>query len=294
MSNDELDTRADADDVSTDASVDSSAPARGGAEDVYTFDDADEPDAERMDAAGRADEPEPEEEDGDRDTSDDGMSSKKSDKDGEKGSFWKELPVLIVIALVLAFIIKTWVVQPFYIPSKSMEDTLLVGDRVLVNKLVYQVRDIERGDIIVFNGSDSWDEGTDIVEEEPANPVSGALQWVGQTLGVAPSGKDYIKRVIGLPGDTVECCDEENRILVNGEPVDEPYLYPDSIATHQEFGPVTVEEGWLWVMGDHRVISYDSRTHQGDPGNGSISEESVVGRAFVTIWPLNRIGTLSD
>nr|WP_236544145.1 signal peptidase I [Spiractinospora alimapuensis] len=220
------------------------------------------------------------------------MSSKDREKSEDKGSFWKELPILVIIAVVIAFAIKTWVVQPFYIPSKSMEDTLLVGDRILVNKVVYQLRDIERGDVVVFNGSDSWDEDTEVAEPEPDNPVSGAFTWVGQTLGLAPTGKEYVKRVIGLPGDTVECCDEQNRVVVNDEPIDEPYLYPGSLETHQEFGPVTVEEGRLWVMGDHRAISYDSRTHQGDPGGGTISEESVVGRAFVTVWPLNRLGTL--
>lgn len=228
----------------------------------------------------------------DGDGSDAGMSSKDREKKEDKGSFWKELPILVIVAVVIAFAIKTWVVQPFYIPSKSMEDTLLVGDRILVNKLVYEIRDIERGDVVVFNGSDSWDEDTEVEEPEPANPVAGVFTWMGQTLGLAPTGKEYVKRVIALEGDTVECCDDDNNVLVNGDPVDEPYLYPGSVETHQEFGPITVEEGRLWVMGDHRAISYDSRTHQGDPGGGTISEESVVGRAFVTVWPLNRLGTL--
>nr|WP_285757433.1 signal peptidase I [Nocardiopsis ansamitocini] len=219
------------------------------------------------------------------------MSAKKTGEE-KQGSFWKELPILIVIALVLAFIIKTWVVQAFYIPSKSMEDTLLVGDRVLVNKLVYEFRDIKRGDVIVFNGGDSWDEQNTVVLEEPTNPVSKFFNWVGQQVGVAPTGKDYIKRVIGLPGDTVECCDEQGRVLVNGTPLDETYLYPGSLETHQEFGPVTVPDGRLWVMGDHRAVSYDSRMHQADTGGGSVPEESVVGRAFVIVWPLNRIATL--
>ncbi|TDQ53692.1 signal peptidase I [Actinorugispora endophytica] len=218
------------------------------------------------------------------------MSAKKEEN---QGSFWKELPILIVIALVLAFIIKTWVVQAFYIPSKSMEDTLLIGDRVLVNKMVYEFRDVERGDVIVFNGGDSWDEETTVVVQEPTNPVSRLFTWVGQQFGVAPTGKDYIKRVIGLPGDTVECCDEQNRVLVNGVPLEEEgYLYPGSVETHQEFGPVTVPEGRLWVMGDHRAVSYDSRMHQADTGGGSVSEESVVGRAFVIVWPLDRFTTL--
>ncbi|AAZ54705.1 signal peptidase I [Thermobifida fusca] len=225
--------------------------------------------------------------------SDDTMNAKKKGEENQ-GSFWKELPILIVIALVLAFVIQRWVVQPFHIPSRSMEETLMVGDRVLVNKLVYQFRDIERGDVIVFNGGGSWDEGSDVVVPSGGNPISRFFTWVGQQMGAAPTGKDYIKRVIGLPGDTVECCDEQNRLMVNGVPLDEDYLYPDSLATHQEFGPVTVPEGHLWVMGDHRAISYDSRMHQSDNGGGSIPEESVVGHAFVIVWPPENIGLLSS
>ncbi|RNL84780.1 signal peptidase I [Halostreptopolyspora alba] len=221
------------------------------------------------------------------------MSASKQGKGEKQGSFWKELPILIVIALVLAFIIKTWVIQAFYIPSKSMEDTLLVGDRVLVNKLVYQMREIERGEIVVFNGSGSWDEASSVDVTEPTNPIAGGFTWVGQQLGVTPTGKDYIKRVIGVPGDTVECCDSENRLLVNGEPLEEPYLYPGSQESHTEFGPVEVPEGRLWLMGDHRDISYDSRLHQNDPGEGSVSVDSVEGRAFVLLWPVDRFESLS-
>ncbi len=217
----------------------------------------------------------------------------KQAKNEKQGSFWKELPILVVIALVLAFIIKTWVVQAFYIPSQSMENTLLVGDKVLVNKFIYEFRDIERGEIVVFNGEGSWDEESTVEVDEPANPVARGFTWVGQQLGVAPTGKEYIKRVIGVPGDTVECCDSENRLMVNGEAVDEPYLYPESEETHQEFGPVEVPDDHLWLMGDHREISYDSRMHQNDPGDGSVSVDSVEGRAFVLIWPADRFTGLS-
>ncbi|GAA3750091.1 signal peptidase I [Spinactinospora alkalitolerans] len=309
MNNDDLDPRdteiRDTDDgaVQPDpngASEDSGSPAstRGGAsavsEAAAKHDDTgggrsgSPPDESGSETSAAADEPA-----GTGEGPDATMSAKKQGKGEEKaGSFWKELPILIVIALVLAFVIRTWVVQPFYIPSSSMEDTLLIGDRVFVNKLVYEVRDIKRGDIVVFNGSGSWDEEDDVTVEEPTNPVSRLFTWVGQQFGMAPTGKDYIKRVIGLPGDTVQCCDEQNRVLVNGVPLNEDYLYPGSLETHQEFGPVEVPEGRLWVMGDHRAVSYDSRMHQSDPGGGTISEESVVGRAFVIVWPLGRMDTL--
>jgi signal peptidase I len=212
------------------------------------------------------------------------------------GSFWKELPVLIVVAVVLALVIKAFAVQAFYIPSGSMQNTLQVGDRVLVNKIVYHTRDIARGDVVVFNGLDSWDPETQV--KEPGNPVSKALHAVGSAFGVAPNEKDYIKRVIGIPGDHVKCCDAQGRVTVNDVPLDEKsYLYTDPI-THEQNKPsndpfdVTVKEGQLWVMGDHRELSYDSRSHRGDPGGGTIPTDRVIGRAFVIVWPLNRLDTL--
>lgn len=218
----------------------------------------------------------------------------KSQSSEKKGSFWKELPILIVIALVLAFVIRTWLVQAFYIPSTSMENTLLVGDRVLVNKVVYQIRDIERGEVVVFNGDGSWDDPNTVSVPEPTNPVSGAFTWLQQQMGAAPTGKEYIKRVIGLPGDTVECCDEQNRVMVNGIPLEEDaYLYPGSVASHTEFGPIEVPEGHLWLMGDHRAISSDSRLNQNNPGGGAVPIDHVVGRAFVIIWPFGQVGLLS-
>ncbi len=218
--------------------------------------------------------------------------TQKTAQDGKekKGSFWKELPVLIVVALVLALVIKTFVIQAFYIPSESMENTLLTNDRVLVNKLVYHVRDIERGDVVVFSGVDSWD--GEVQFEEPSNPVAAFFRWIGTAFGVVPGEKDYIKRVIGVPGDTVKCCDAQGRITVNGVPLDEKgYLYPGDVPSQRPF-EAKVPQGRLWVMGDHRLVSLDSRSHTGDPGGGTIPIDKVIGRAFVIVWPFSRAETI--
>ena len=209
----------------------------------------------------------------------------------KSGSFWRELPILLIVALGLALLIKTFLMQAFYIPSGSMEDTLQVGDRVLVNKLAYRFSDIQRGDVIVFNGVDSW--APEVQVAEPSNPVVRAVRSVAGAFGFAsPNEKDYIKRVIGLPGDHVQCCDRQHRMTVNGIPLDEPYLYPGDRSSDQEFD-ITVSEGRLWVMGDHRGASSDSRAHQGEPGGGAIPIDSVIGRAFVIIWPFTDASLLT-
>jgi signal peptidase I len=209
----------------------------------------------------------------------------------KRGSFWRELPVLVVIALVLALLIKTFLVQAFYIPSGSMEPTLQVGDRVLVNRLVYRFSEPKRGDVVVFNGVDSWT--PEVTVAEPANPVVRGLRDVAGLFGFAsPSEKDFVKRVVGVPGDHVRCCDAKGRITVNGVPLDEPYLYPGNPPSQQRFD-VVVPEGRLWVMGDHRSESSDSRFHLGDPGGGTIPIDHVVGKAFAVVWPLDHLSWLS-
>ena len=199
-------------------------------------------------------------------------------------SWWVELPILLVFALVLALLIKSFVVQAFYIPSSSMENTLEIGDKVLVNKLVYDFRSIHRGDIIVFNGDGSWDP----VPAQPTPLLSRVWASISGLFGTAPGVHDYIKRVMGVPGDHVACCNRQGQVTVNGVPLSEKtYLYPGDSPSEQRFS-IIVPAGRLWVMGDHRSVSWDSRGHMSDPGNGTIPENHVVGRAFVIVAPISR------
>jgi signal peptidase I len=217
-----------------------------------------------------------------------GASGGKSGK--RRRSFWRELPVLVIVALVLALLIKSFAVQAFFIPSGSMENTLEVNDRVLVNKIIYHLRPIHRGDIIVFDGTGSWDFGTSAAS---SNIFSKAVDQLEGLVGISQDPNIYIKRVIGLPGDHVVCCNTTGQITVNGVPLSETsYLYPGNAPSTQKFN-ITVPAGRLWVMGDHRAVSYDSRGHMGDPGGGTIPESGVLGRAFVIIWPPSRWGLLN-
>jgi signal peptidase I len=216
----------------------------------------------------------------------------------KKGSLLRELPVLLLIAFVLALLVKTFLVQAFFIPSGSMEQTLhgcpgCTGDRVLVNKVPYWFGDPEPGDIVVFEGPSTWTPEVQVTE--PSNWFSGALLWLGRSIGVAPpSEDDYVKRVIATGGQTVQCCDTEGRVTVDGKPLDEPYIYENNPIESRSFGPVTVPEGRLWVMGDHRSASADSRMHVGDKYSGTIAEDDVIGKAAVIVWPLDRFGLLDS
>ncbi len=206
-------------------------------------------------------------------------------------SFLAELPVLVLVALLLALAIKAFAFQAFYIPSGSMEPTLEVGDRVLVNKIVYRMRDIERGDVVVFNGLDSFT--PEVSAPEPTTPAGRLLRRAAAAFGFAPPGeRDFIKRVIGIPGDRVACCDPEGRVTVNDVPLNEDYVHPGNAASDVSFD-VQVPPDRLWVMGDHRSRSADSRAHLGDPGGGTVPADKVIGRAFVVVWPLDNAGVLS-
>jgi signal peptidase I len=218
------------------------------------------------------------------------MAEPATERRGERKSFWRELPLLFAVALILALVIKAFAIQAFRIPSGSMEDTLQIGDRVLVNKVVYDFRGIDRGDIVVFNGQGSWDPSPP--PDSGVNVLSRAYHGMLRAVGLETKGTDYIKRVIGLPGDRVACCDAEGRITVNGTALHEgSYLYPGSDPSMQKFG-ITVPRGRLWVMGDHRADSADSRYHLQDPGDGTIPVDEVVGRAFIIIWPPSQLQDL--
>ncbi len=210
---------------------------------------------------------------------------------GTLRSWLRETAIIVVSALLLSVLIKTFLVQSFFIPTGSMESTLEVNDRVLVSKLAPGPLDVHRGDIVVFKDPGGW---LGPVQEGPGGwrgAVSDALTFVG--LLPQDAGEHLIKRVIGLPGDTIECCDAQGRLVVNGVPVDEPYINPGSQPSEMEFS-VVVPPDSLWVMGDNRQNSRDSRYHQGDPGGGSVPLDNVVGVAFITLWPLDRATVLRN
>ncbi len=203
----------------------------------------------------------------------------------------RETVVVVAIALALSVLIQTFVAKPFVIPSGSMERTLhgCVGcnnDRVLVDRVTYRFSDPRPGDIVVFRGPAGWTTEAPAAESNP-------LTWAAGLVGLGPaSEEDFVKRVIAVGGQTVQCCDATNRVLVDGVALDEPYVFyePGSDPVQQPFGPVTVPEGQLWMMGDHRNNSADSRV----PGHGPVPVADVLGRARAIILPLDRLGWLPD
>jgi len=197
--------------------------------------------------------------------------------------FLRDVVVIVVAALVISFLIKTFLIRSFYIPSESMQDTLLVNDRIIVNQLVPDVVPIERGDIVVFRDPGNW---LPTVAEPPQPPLVAAGDWVLSLIGLSASDSDehLVKRVIGLPGDRITCCNDLGQLSINGVPLNEPYVLLPSGTTDvsgQDFQE-DVPEGTLWVMGDNRYDSADSRF------NGVVPIADVVGRAFVISWPIDR------
>ena len=204
-----------------------------------------------------------------------------------KGSLLKELPILIVVALVVSLFIKSFLVQFFYIPSGSMENTLQVQDRVAVNKVPFISDNIKRGDIVVFRDPNNW-----LPEnvENSSNSITAKAKNLLVTVGVLPNpAKQYlVKRVIGVAGDRVLCCTASGKLSINGTEVTEPYIYGGDAPSDMKFD-VTVPEGKLWVMGDHRGASADSRYHQEDVNGGFVPLESVSGRVVSVIWPFKNL-----
>ena len=209
----------------------------------------------------------------------------------KKGSFFRELPIIVISALVVSIIVKTFFIHFFFIPSGSMENTLQVGDRIAVNKFGSYFGEIKRGEVAVFRDPAGW-LGT---PSESADPkIIQSIKSGLVTVGVLPDpAKQYlIKRVIGVGGDTVTCCDKKGFLTVNGTSVTEPYIYTGDKPSDTDF-KVTVPKGFIWVMGDHRGASADSRFHTDDIHKGMVPLSSVVGRATVVVWPFNHLKFLS-
>ena len=199
-------------------------------------------------------------------------------------AFLFDFVVIVGTALVLSVAIKAFLIRSFYIPSGSMMDTLQINDRIIVNVLAPEVMPLQHGDVVVFKDPGGWLGAIPTVQKTPLQELS---DFVLGTFGItAPDSAEHlVKRVIGLPGDTVECCDAEGRLIVNGAPIDETYIRAGSIPSEMDFS-VTVPEGSYWVMGDNRQNSTDSRYHQELPSGGFVSEEFVVGRAILISWPV--------
>ncbi|MDN3494525.1 signal peptidase I [Planococcus sp. APC 4015] len=207
--------------------------------------------------------------------------------------FLRDVLVIVVVAVLVSFLVKTFVVRSFYIPSGSMEDTLLIDDRIFVDELTPRFGGYDRGDIVVFRDPGGWLPVSTRPERSPfIEAVDGVLSFVGLT---APDSDDHlVKRIVGMPGDHVVCCNGAGQITINGVPVDETVYtkLPDGSPASADPFDVTVPEGHLWVLGDNRNSSKDSRYNTAQPGQGFVPIDNVVGRAFVITWPFDRFGLL--
>nr|WP_258907985.1 signal peptidase I [Actinokineospora sp. UTMC 2448] len=220
----------------------------------------------------------------------------------KKQPLWRELVTLVGVALLLTFLIQHFVGRVYSIPSGSMEQTLhgcpgCTGDRVFVDKMIYDFRDPLPGDVVVFQGPNSWTgEQVDATGDED-NPIVKGLQYMGSLIGIAPPDeRDFVKRVIAIGGQTVECCDDKMRVMVDGKPLDEPYIYWESGGPdeRQRFAPVTVPEGTLWVMGDNRANSADSRIQGGGGIRGVVPITKVIGKVRAIVLPPSRWQGVGD
>ncbi len=209
----------------------------------------------------------------------------------KKGSLAREVPIIIVAALIVSIVVKTFLVHFFFVPSGSMQNTLQIGDRIAVNKFAAMFSDIRRGEVVVFKDPDNW------LGAAPAPTGSRITQDLKSTLvdiGVLPdpATQYLVKRVIGVGGDTVVCCDVKGHLVVDGVSINEPYIYAGNTPSDSKFS-VSVPKGYIWVMGDHRGASADSRFHTDDVHKGMVPLGDVVGRAEFIVWPFSHISFLS-
>lgn len=209
--------------------------------------------------------------------------------------FLRDVVVIVGVALLISFLIKTFLIRSFYIPSDSMMNTLVQNDRIIVNQLVPEMVPIERGDVVVFRDPGGW---LNPAPQPEAPPLQAALDWIGSIVGIsAPDSDEHlVKRVIGLPGDRVVCCNDLGQMSVNGVPLEEPYvrLPPGAVAVSDLDFQAEVPADALWVMGDNRYDSSDSRYNRDKFGEGFVPIDDVVGRAVVISWPIDRWSWLDN
>jgi signal peptidase I len=209
-----------------------------------------------------------------------------------KGSVLREFPILVIVALAVSLLIKTLLVQFFFIPSGSMENTLQIQDRVAVNKLPFISKNINRGDVVVFRDPANWLPEPYSGDE---NRIVAKIKEGLVLVGVLPNpAKQYlVKRVIGVAGDRVICCSKSGKLTINGKQATEPYIFAGNKVSEMDFN-ITVPEDKIWVMGDHRSASADSRYHQDEVNNGFVPVSRITGRAYAIIWPIKNIGIISS
>mgnify|MGYP003584716954 FL=1 len=215
------------------------------------------------------------------------MTSPESTSTSAGGAVWrfvKEVVIILVVALGLSFLVRTFIVQAFYVPSQSMEDTLMPNDRILASKLNTRFGGVKRGEVVVFRDPGNW---LDDIQKASPGGLAGALEWIG--LMPSNTGDDLVKRVIAVGGDHVRCCSTDGRIVLNGVPLDEPYVKPGSTSDDVRFD-VDVPQGRIFVMGDNRNQSADSRYHLND-NQGTVPVDNVVGRVVLTVWPFDAFST---